>query len=86
MENKIIGFDEEQLKKNRKAEKKAILLLQNMIGAEQCDVYRKTFIVIAKPGKWFWAIGNIFKSYNEDNPFLSKPDVIRVDNPKKLHM
>jgi len=78
--------DKEQLKKNKKAENKAILLMQNIIGSQQCDVYRKTYRVIVKPSKWFWVIGNVFDSYHEENPFYSKPDVIRVDNPKKLHI
>ena len=77
---------EQQLKDHKKAENKAILLLQNLLGADQCDIYRKTKRVIVKPGKWFWIIGDAFDSYIEKDPFVSKPDVVRIDNPNKLHI
>lgn len=72
-------------KQHRKAENKALLLMQNLIGSEQSDIYRKDHRVILKPNRWFWVIGNVFESFCEDDPFRSKPDVIRIDNPKKLH-
>lgn len=75
-----------QKKKHRKAENKAVLLMQNMIGSEQCDVYRKFHRVIVKPNKRFWVIGNISNSFHKDLPFSGKPDVVRIDNAKKLHI
>jgi hypothetical protein len=73
-------------KKHRKAENKAVLLLQNLIGSDQCDAYRKTHRIITKPGKFFWIIGDVFNFLKGDAPFSGKPDVVRVDNEKKLHI
>lgn len=70
----------------KKAENKAVLLLQNIIGVDQCDVYRKTHRVILKPENRFWVIGDVREMINEINMFTVKPDVIRVDNAEKLHV
>jgi hypothetical protein len=73
-------------RKHLKAEAKAQEMLRNFIGAEQWAVYRKTNRVIIKPNKRFWIIGNYFGHYNKATPFFGKPDVIRIDNDKKLHI
>ena len=93
-EGMVYGFeapisDEERKelrKKELKAENKALLLLQNIIGSEQCDVYRKTHRIVTKPSNFFWIIGDMFNNFKEDKPFYGKPDVIRIDNEKKLHI
>ena len=74
------------IKKQKKAENKAVKLLQNMIGPEQCDIYRKTHRIIVKPEKVFWVIGDCLNSFNDKQPFNNKPDVFRVDNAKKNHV
>jgi len=74
-----------RLRKPLKAEAKALVLLREMIGYDQWKVYRKTNRILVKPGRYFWMIGNIFGTYNKNHPFSGKPDVVRIDNPKKLH-
>lgn len=68
-----------------KSEAKAQDLLRDLIGKDQWAIYRKTNRVLVKPGKYFWMIGDVFGSMNKKNPFIGKPDVVRVDNPDKLY-
>ena len=73
-------------KKQKKAENKAILLLQNMIGVAECDLYRQFYRISLKPAKFMWIIGNVFDSFRKDRPFRRGPDVVRIDNEKKCHV
>jgi hypothetical protein len=73
-------------RKRLKAEAKAQDLLKKIIGIDQWRIYRKTDRVILKPQKHFWIIGNYFGRLNKAKPFFGKPDVIRIDNNKKLHI
>lgn len=79
----------EQLEANRKkhveAEETAKNFIVNVLGEEQAEVYNRSMRVILKPGKHFWVIGDVNKSYHEQDPFVGKPDVIRIDNQDKLH-
>jgi hypothetical protein len=73
-------------RKKLKAESRAQELLKQIIGVDQWRVYRKACRVIVKPGRHFWVIGNMFGNYDKFNPFGAKPDVVRIDNAKKLHI
>lgn len=73
------------LEKREKAEKKALLLMQNIIGSKQCDAYRQWYRVIAKPSKYFWIIGDIFGKGRKHLPPIIKPDVVRLDDSEKLY-
>jgi hypothetical protein len=68
-----------------KSEAKAQQLLKEFVGVEQWRVYRRTNRVIAKPGKHFWIIGDVFGTYDKFHPFIGKPDVVRVDDVDKLY-
>ena len=74
-----------RLRKPLKAEANAQVLLRDIVGWNQWEVYRKTNRILVKPNKHFWIIGNVFGSYNKRSPFSGKPDVVRIDNPKKLY-
>lgn len=73
-------------RKRLKAEAKAQDLLKQIIGVDQWRIYRKTNRVILKPQKHFWIIGDYFGRHHKAKPFFGKPDVIRIDNNKKLHI
>ena len=73
------------IKKNLKAEAKACELISDLIGDEQAVVYKKTKRIITKPGKFFWIVGNVFQDRIYHDPFDGKPDVVRLDNEKKLY-
>jgi hypothetical protein len=84
---KQIERDQKKLKRKQlKSEAKAQDLLKSMIGGDQWRVYRKTNRVILKPNSHFWIVGNYMGKYNKFDPFTGKPDVIRIDNKKKLHV
>jgi hypothetical protein len=72
-------------RKSLKAEAKAQELIKELAGTEQWEVYRRTMRVITKPNKFFWIIGDVFGKYNKFQPFAGKPDVVRIDNDKKLY-
>jgi len=75
----------QQLKAQRapyKSECKAQLLLRDLIGFEQWKVYRRTNRVIVI-GKHSWIIGNVFGDYHRSQPFLAKPDVVRLDGVRR---
>ena len=78
---RIVSPEEQQ-----KAEKKALLLFQNLFGADNCDLYRENHLVKLKPGRFWWIIGDLEKSFDEKHPFNRKPDVARVDNWLKWHI
>ena len=65
-------------KKKLKAECKAQLLIQDIIGLDEWKKYRKTG-VIGVYGKRLWLIGDIFQKHDRFNPFVGKPGVVRVD-------
>jgi len=73
------------IKKNLKAEAKACELIADLIGNEQAAIYKKTKRIITKPGKYFWIVGNVLQDRIYHDPFDGKPDVVRVDNEKKLY-
>jgi hypothetical protein len=73
------------IKKNLKAEAKACELIADLIGDEQASIYKKTKRIITKPGKYFWIVGNVFQDRIYHDPFDGKPDVVRIDNEKKLY-
>ena len=70
----------------QKAEKKALLLFQNLHGPDNCDLYRENHLIKIYPGRFWWIIGNLEQSFDEKNPFRGKPDVARVDNWLKWHI
>jgi len=69
-----------------KAESNAQILLREFIDFEQWQTYRRTNRIIVRPNKYFWIVGDIFGNYNKHRPFSGKPDVVRIDNPKKLYL
>ena len=73
------------IKKNLKAEAKACELMYDLIGNEQAEIYKKTKRIITKPSKYFWIVGNVFNDRIYHDPFDGKPDVVRIDNEKKLY-
>jgi hypothetical protein len=73
-------------RKQLKAEAKAQELLKQIIGLDQWRIYRRSNRVILKPKNHFWIIGNYFEAYKKAKPFDRKPDVIRIDNEKKMHV
>lgn len=73
-------------RKPLKSESKAQELLRDLIGFEQWQAYRKTNRVLVQQGKLFWIVGDVFGNYNKFTPFSGKPDVVRIDDPKKLYV
>jgi hypothetical protein len=84
-EKSIARVEKQRDRKRLKAEAKAQDLLRSIIGVEQWRVYRKTNRLILKPNSHFWIIGDYKDSYNKFKPFFGKPDVIRIDNAKKIY-
>lgn len=80
------GYKETPSEEQIQSEAKATQLLGDFVLSGQGNVYEKTKRVIACPGKHFWIIGNLTKSYHKDHPFSGKPEVYRLDNLKKLHV
>lgn len=74
---------EKQRRKAFRAEARAQVMLREIVGFEQWQVYRRTCRV-AIFGKWNWLIGDVFGQYNRAYPMRSKPDVVRVDGRSKL--
>jgi hypothetical protein len=85
-DRRILREGEKLRRKQLKAEAKAQELLKQIIGLEQWRTYRRSNRVVLKPKNHFWIIGNYFEEYKKAKPFNGKPDVIRIDNDKKLHV
>lgn len=85
-EKRRVRNEKKLYRKRLKAEAKAQDLLKSMIGLEEWKTYRPTNRVILKPNKHFWIVGDYFGSYDKSKPFSGKPDVIRIDNQKKMHI